>query len=208
MARFVHYHCSSCDRIFRYLHHPSDAPGPETCTLCGAFVAKDPPPEPVFAPAAPLIRENAYARSIDRVYRAQEQSSLDRADAGEALLERMYRDQPVEDGPEREMIEHARKLELAGLKSGIKMTNMQDPSSMREGDMAAIGAVAGTPPGLREGGQVAQFQALGGQVPNYAPGIAPHTGDQARQAIVAQHGAQAQAMTARGQMSPTFFDRS
>jgi hypothetical protein len=203
MARFVHYRCPDCEGTFKYMHHPSDAPPPDRCPLCEAWVSTEAPPEEVFVPQAPRIRENAYAKSIDRVYREQEQASIERADEAAAALEDVYRAQPKEDGPAEPLIDHMQKAEIMGLRSGIKITDMKDPSSMREGDSAAISS---TPPSLREGGATAAFQNLGGAIPNHTPGIGP-PGEATRQALSAQHGSRAQVMTAQGQMRPTYIDR-
>jgi transposase-like protein len=200
--RSQRYRCPDCAGEFVHSFLSSESKYPERCPLCNAWVSGDSPPDEVFVPATPLIRENAYARSIDQVYRAEEKASADRAEDAVAHLEAIFRDQPKIDGPEGEAVAHAQKLELAGLKSGLKITDMRDPTSMREGDMAAI---APTPAPLTQGGLTAQFQNPAG-IPNFTPGV-PGVGDALREGIVSGHATRAQAMTAQGQLGPTFIDR-
>lgn len=201
MAKFIHYRCPDCAGVFRHLHHPSDAPPPERCPLCGAWVSSDAPPDPVFVPQAPRIRENAYAQSIDRVYRAEERASEQRAADAVATLEDVYRQQPKEGGPADEAVAHAQKLELAGLRAGIKITDMKDPTSMREGDVAAV---TSTPKSLQEGGAVARFQNFAGAPPTAG---SPGVGDGIRQLLTAGHGQRAASLGARDQLAPRFVDR-
>lgn len=75
MAIYRTYECGSCDRQFRWLHHPSDDPPPERCPLCGAPTDGD----PVFSPAAPAIK-GVMGIAADQVYRAMEASSEARAE--------------------------------------------------------------------------------------------------------------------------------
>jgi hypothetical protein len=174
-ARHKHYKCPDCGGVFRHrILSPDDGP-PDRCALCQSWMNMEAPPEPVFVPEAPGIRENAYARSIDRVYRAEEAASIQRAKDAADILE-------------------VKESDMAHL----KITNMRDPSEMREGDISAI---APTPPSLQSGGSYAGFQLLGGAVPNHAPGVGPaQAGDQARQMINQLHAERGAQVVAKGQM--------
>ena len=207
MARFIHYRCPDCDRVFRHLHHPSDAPPPDRCPLCGAWVSGEEPPQPVFVPQAPLIRENAYAKSIDSVFRANEAASIERANEAAGQLEDLYRVQAKDEF--QNVTEEFQRSAVASLKSNLKITDMKDPSSMREGDVAAV---APTPPSLREGGSIARFQNLGGAVPNHQPGVGPeHLGTATAEAISgplgSHHRARAEALARQGQIAPSYGQR-
>jgi len=70
MAFYRVYQCGSCDRKFRFLHHPSDAPPPDRCPLCGSPTDG----EPVFNPEAPALGGVASI-AVDQVYRSMEASS-------------------------------------------------------------------------------------------------------------------------------------
>jgi len=72
MAFFRNYQCPECNGVFRFLHHPSDAPPPDRCQLCAAWMLDT--PEPVFVPQAPGIG-TLQAKSHDDVYRAMEDAS-------------------------------------------------------------------------------------------------------------------------------------
>jgi hypothetical protein len=138
MARYQHYRCPECGGTFRFLHEHSDTPPPDRCPLCNAWVSEDEPPQPVFVAQAPGIRKSAYTKSVDQTYRAMEQSSIERADEAAALLESDYAAQPKDehDG----LVKATQKEQIAQLRSELKLTNMKDPSQMREGDTAHIGS--------------------------------------------------------------------
>ena len=81
MACYRTYQCLSCERKFRYLHHPSDEPPPANCPLCGASTDGA---SAVFDPVAPAIR-GTIGIAADQVYRAMEASSASRAEEMAAL---------------------------------------------------------------------------------------------------------------------------
>lgn len=179
MARFVDYRCPDCNGVFRHLHHPSDEPPPDRCALCGAWVSDDEPLDELFVPKAPRIAKSAYAKSVNQVYRKMEESSIERAREAADMA----------GVPESDM-------------SHLKITNMRDPSEMREGDTAAImpsTAVAAqrlTTPTAKPG-----FQQYGGGVPDHAPGVG---GYQQRNAVMTDirstHSQRASAMVRAGEL--------
>src|SRR5690349_4958424 len=132
MARFIVYECPDCRGRFRWLHHPSDAPPPERCQCCGAWMSDDEPPIEVFEPAAPMIRKNVYAKSIDQTYREMERQSADRANEAASILEDSYNAQP-HDEEFSGLLKATQAEQVAQIKSELKITNMADPSSTREG---------------------------------------------------------------------------
>lgn len=169
MARFVFYRCPDCGGTFRHLHHPSDDPPPDRCALCHSWMSDQEPPEEVFVPQAPLIRENTYAKSVDQVYRQTEADSIGRAEEAGDMLEAAYRAQHIDD-EHSGLVRVEQKNEIAKLKSELKITNMRDPSEMREGDTAGIMPASDAAKRLTNGPAVPGFQQLQGGVPNYAPG--------------------------------------
>lgn len=170
------YRCPDCQRIFR---HPAENPPPDRCPLCHAWVSEDEPPEEVFVPQSPAIQKLAFNKSVKQVYRAVEESSIQRAkDAAD-----------MAGVPESEM-------------AHLKVTNMRDPSEMRQGDMAAImpsPSVAAQ--SLTVGASAPGFQQFGGAVPNHAPGVG---GYEERNAVVSgistTHVSRAAAMTRAGNL--------
>jgi hypothetical protein len=178
MAKYVYYKCPDCGGTFRHMHVLLDDPPPERCELCGAWVADDEPPEAVFVPQAPRIRESPFAKSVDQTYRAMEESSIQRAkDAAD-----------MAGVPESEM-------------SHIKITNMRDPSEMREGDIAAILPAASTAAAQRltVGPSVPAFQQMSGGIANYAPGLGP-TGASTVASVTTGHHQRAVQMIRAGNM--------
>jgi hypothetical protein len=200
VARYLTYQCPDCDGKFRHLQHPSDCPPPDRCPLCGSWVSEDAPPEPVFVPQAPLIGGNLYGKSIEQVYRQNERASIERSEEAASLLETTFAAQPKDEHDP--LVHDTQRHQIADMRSSLKMTNMVDPSSLREGDISAI---APTPQSLTSGGSKAAFQNLGGVMPNHAPGVGPAmVGETTRQGVAAQHASRAQAMTQRGQLAPAY----
>ena len=194
MARYQAYKCPECEGVFRHFHHPDDSPPPDRCVLCGAWVSEGAPPEPVFVPQAPGIRKSDYVKSVDQVYRTYEDASIQRAEDAADHLDQQLRDNGVD--------EETRRKEIFELKSGLKVTNMRDPSEMREGDMAAImPAATQAAQNLSIGPSRPGFQEMAGGVPNHAPGVGPaKTGESTRQSITAGHSQRAAQMIQAGNM--------
>lgn len=113
MAKFQHYHCSACGKIFKFFHATSDDPPPAACQLCGAIMDED--AVPTFVPQAPGIRKSALVASENQVYRHMEAASIARAEEA-----------------------RSRHNLTAAEASAIKITNMREIGEMREGDTAAI----------------------------------------------------------------------
>jgi len=179
MARYVDYRCPECSGKFRWLHHPSDAPPPDRCPLCHAWVSEDEPPEQIFVPKAPMIKKSLMAKSWDQTARAIEEASIQRA--------KMVAD---EFGvPESEV-------------SHMKITNMREPNEMREGDTAVISSPI--PQGqTRQSGALpsAAFQGMVPSIPGYSPGTggSPEmTGIMSR--VRSHHPIAQRALTAAGTM--------
>jgi hypothetical protein len=187
MAFYQYYRCPDCGGTFRWLHHPSDSPPPNRCELCKAWMNLD-VPEPVFVPLAPGIRKSPYVKSVDQTYRAMESASIDRA---------------------REAADIAGVSEAE--MSHLKITNMVDPTSLREGDVSAItpsqdnitkfmqsnpGIGGGYNP-LNVGGAIVtgeQLAAAAHQGPH------PHSGDTIRAATASSHRDRAWQMQRAGEM--------
>jgi len=83
MAKFRFWRCPDCGGTFKHLHHPSDAPPPDRCALCGAWMSDA---EPTFVPQAPGIRNGAKVRAVEDVYYAMEDGSKARAEAAAQIL--------------------------------------------------------------------------------------------------------------------------
>ena len=192
MARFVFgYRCPEC--AGKFVWEQSKEP-PERCPLCHAWVSEDEPT--VFQPKAPAIRKSAYTKSVDQTYRAMESRSIERAEDAASMLERKYAAQPKDeyDG----LVRQTQKEQVERLRSELKLTNMKDPSQMREGDTAYIGPRLADPSSAVVRG--ASFQGLaGGSVPDAAPGVGGgRTGlDAVRNATRATHSATARAIVSR-----------
>jgi hypothetical protein len=195
MARFVHYRCPDCGGTFRWLHHPSDSPPPDRCTLCNAWVSEDEPPEEVFVPQAPGIAKSNYAKSIDQTYRATEEASIARANDAAGQLEDAYRkedrESPFEGDPA--VLREFQRNQVAEMRSGLKITDMKDPSSMREGDNAAVNKPVQVPgAGFQSFEGATARDALGGGGGMNAPFVSAATRD---------HSARASAMIRAGQIA-------
>lgn len=139
MARYISYRCPDCQQTFRHLHHPSDAPPPDRCPLCGAWGWADEPPQ-VFVPEAPGIRKSTYAKSFDMTARNIEDASIQRADEAADQLRDHYaaeRKANPHQGNEA-LLDKMERDQIAEMRSGLKVTNMRDPTEMREGDRSVI----------------------------------------------------------------------
>ncbi|HEV2225093.1 MAG TPA: hypothetical protein VGR84_19025 [Candidatus Acidoferrales bacterium] len=196
MSVFRHYRCPDCGGTFRHFHRLRDDPPPDFCEWdpklnggregCGVLLNDD--LAPVFVPQAPGIRKSPYVKSVDQVYRNMETSSIDRA---------------------REAADMAGVSESA--MSHLKITNMKDPSSVREGESSAI-----LPP-LPQNPIGAGFNPLtmaGGQAMSGAAfalaargGDGAGTGEGMRAKISSSHNDRAWAMQQRGQMRPTYYPK-
>jgi hypothetical protein len=133
MAKFQHYKCPECGGVFKFLHERSDTPPPDRCLLCDAWVSED---EPVFVPQAPRIKKSHYTKSVDQTYRNMESASIERAEEAAGILESEYAAQPKDEHDS--LVKVTQREEIANLRSDLKITNMRDPSEMREGDTAHI----------------------------------------------------------------------
>jgi hypothetical protein len=161
------YRCPECAEKFRWPQHASP---PERCPLCKAWVSEEEPGE--FVPKAPAIRKSPYTKSVDQTYRAMEQASIERAREAASAL-------------------GVSEAEV----SNLKLTNMKDPSQMREGETAAI--LPSVDPAVAKG---AGFQTLGGKPPDYQPGVGGGRGplDAVRNAMTSNHRTRAGAMIRAG----------
>lgn len=194
MAVFRAYRCPDCGGIFKFLHHPSDAPPPDQCQLCHAWM-RDDVPEPVFVPQAPGIRKSLIVKSMDQTYRAMESASIERAQEAADMA----------GVPVSEM-------------SHLKITDLKDPSNMRAGDISAVTPPAGTGAGQNQvahmmqqmgnniGGGFNPLNVAGSAVPGQMlaaqahSGDAPHAGEAIRSTVGSTHRDRAWAMQQRGQM--------
>jgi len=131
--------CPDCEEQFTHFHVPPSSPPPERCPVCRAWVSDETPPTEVFVPQAPMIR-NGYAQAVDQAYRRTEEASVQRADEARTMLEDSYRagekESPAQE--DRAIVEEFQRHQAAELHSTTKITNMKDPSQMREGDIAYI----------------------------------------------------------------------
>jgi hypothetical protein len=173
MAKFRYWRCPDCSGVFKHLHVLSDDPPPDRCVLCGSWMSTETPPDETFVPVSPPIKKSAYARSVDQSYRAMEAASIGRAEEAASILETEYAKQP-KDEFDSGLLRATQREEVAAIQSELKITNMRDPSEMREGDTAYIA------PGVSQARQNLMtptggpgFQQLAGAVPNYAPGVGP-----------------------------------
>jgi hypothetical protein len=169
--------------------------------------------EPVFVPQAPLIRKSAYAQSVDQTYRTMEESSAQRANEAAGMLEDQYRaDNKAYEG-DPALLHDFQRDQVAKMKSELKITDMVDPSQMREGDTSVTPGhsadVSAAAARLSVGPNRPQFQNLGGSVPTTpGPGrgahaaMTGHTGwqDGTAPVVNTQHQARAAAFAARGEM--------
>ena len=208
MAKYRWWRCPDCSGTFRDLQVLSDDPPPERCALCHAWMSLDHPPEETFVPTAPGIRKSAYARAVDQSYRAQEEASILRAEDAADQLRAAYRAEdrasPHEGNPA--ILADFQKNAIDELKSGLKITNMKDPSQMRPGDTAVIGpSVEAAAQRLSIGPSRPAFQMFKGPPPNHAPGVGPtNAGDTIRQLVGGSHGSRATQMIQAGQLAPAY----
>jgi hypothetical protein len=183
MAKFQHYRCPECGGVFKFLHERSDTPPPDRCLLCNAWVSED---EPVFVPQAPRIKKSPFTKSVDQTYRNMEEASIHRADEAAGILESEYAAQPKDEHDS--LVRVMQKEEIANLRSDLKITNMRDPSEMREGDTAHI-----PKPTMASG---ASFQPYAGSVSGSA--VSPMTST--IKEFTANHTARAIGMIRAGNM--------
>lgn len=203
MARFVSYKCPDCRGLFRYLHHPSDAPPPDRCPLCKAWVSDEAPISPVFEPKAPRIRKSKYVKSVDASYRAMEAASIQRADEAADKLADVYRADNKNDPHQgnQAILDEFQRSQVAEVRSSMKMTDMVDPTQMRPGDTATVPGAEAARQRLSTPLSAPGFQQLGGVIDNHAPGIGPvRAGDSTRQLVASNHSTQAAAMIRAGQL--------
>ena len=203
-ARFRSYRCPDCGGVFRHLHETSESPPPSRCALCAAWM--EDAPEPVFTPQAPGIRKSPLVKSVDQTYRAMEEASIQRAEEAAG----MAWDQAHAAGMTDAQIRDTRVADM----SEIKITNMKDPSQMREGDTAVIAPSRPSPvvqslQALSAQGQGGGFTPLNvnGQV---MPGqllasaahgdIYPHAGAKVLQRTLTDHAERAFHMQKAGEM--------
>lgn len=187
MARFQHYHCSACGKVFRYCHVLLDEPPPAACQLCGAIM--DEAAAPVFVPQAPGIRKSLLVESEQKLYRSMEAASIRRAEEAASMA----------------------GVPTAAM-SSIKITNMRELGEMREGDTAAIMPATKTeaipisdPAAIsRQGGynplMTPQGAMTGDMFARAVPtGDAPRAGDQVRAQVLSGHRERAWRLTVAGQ---------
>jgi hypothetical protein len=208
MARYRYFRCPDCGGTFKDLQVLSDDPPPNRCALCHAWMNMDLPPEEAFVPLAPGIKKSAYAQAVDQTHRATEKASIERSEEAAGLLADAYRAQNRANPQEgdRAILDDFEKNQIAELKSGLKITNMKDPSEMRPGDTAVIGPSAdAAAQRLSIGPSAPGFQTFAGPPPNYAPGVGPaHAGEGARQMTNQWHAANAGAVVRAGQLAPAY----
>jgi hypothetical protein len=190
LAKFQHYRCPECAGVFRHTHLLLDkSDPPDRCPLCQAWVNEDEPPDEAFVPQAPRIKKSPYVKSVDQTYRNMEEASILRADEAAGILESTYAAQPKD---EHDSLVRATQLEeIALLKSELKITNMRDPSEMREGDTAHIPKPAS--PAIPTG---ASFQPYAGSVSGAA--VSPMAST--IKSFTANHTPRAMAMIRAGNM--------
>lgn len=186
MAFYRHYACPDCGGTFKHMHVLSDDPPPDRCPLCGSWVSEAPPP--VFVPQAPGIAKSAMSKSIDQTYNGIMDASIQRAEEAGAMLDDQLRAAGVDD--------ETRRYHVAEAVSQTKITNLREPSEMREGDTAYIGpSSAAAAERLSIGASKPGFQAFGG-----APRGSGANAQMVSQAT-ADHNARATAMIAAGRMN-------
>jgi hypothetical protein len=174
MAHFQSWACPDCGGKFRHLHHPDDAPPPDRCPLCDAWLSDA---EPTFIPQAPAVR-SGVAQAVDDVYRGTEDSSRLRT----------------------EMMAQIGGGSASDYAHTI-VTNMKD--NQKPGDIAYVAPppnpvtqVMAATPNLTGHQQNALAFAEANRV-----GVGAYAGERARQATVAQHRQQVQALVGAGQLA-------
>jgi hypothetical protein len=192
MARFViRYRCPECGESFSY---PADTPqdAPDRCQVCHAWMSDEEPTE--FVPKAPAIRKSPYVKAVDQIYRQTESQSIDRANEAASLLDDEYRRQPKDEYSDSPLMAEMQKSQLDDMKSGLKITNMREPTEMREGDTAAIMPKTSPNSPVAQG---AGFQNFNGPVSG-----APGSGDMVNfvKSFTAEHTPRAVGMIREGNM--------
>ena len=205
MAVYRYYRCPDCGSKFRYLHHPNPEEDPfdGECPICNSGGA-----EITFFPTAPGIRKSPLVKSVDQTYRGMEEASIQRAKEAESIAWDAARASGMTDT-------QIRDTKITDM-SNIKITNMRDPSEMREGDTASIGPPPTSPvvhslknmaaqgggggfnPLVTAGGNVIPGQVLAQNA--HADGIQPHAGEFIRQATNMSHNERAWKMQKAGEM--------
>jgi len=205
MSVYRYYRCRDCGSTFRYLHHPNPEEDPfdGECPVCNAAAGAD----LTFMAVAPGIRKNPYVKSADQTYRAMEEASIQRSKDAES----MAWDAAHASGMTDTQIRDTRIADM----SSIKITNMRDPSEMREGDVAAITPSAPSPvvqsmKALAAQGGGGGFNPLvinGAAVPGqvlaqsaHNDGISPRAGENIRRSINIGHNERAFQMQQAGQI--------
>ncbi len=209
MAKYRYWRCPDCGGTFKDLQVLTDDPPPDRCSLCHAWMNLDEPPEETFVPQAPGIKKSVFAQSVEQSYRAMEEASVHRAEDAADQLRDAYRaeDRNSPHEGDRAILDDFQKNQIAELKSGLKITNMREPSEMRPGDSAVIGPSAeAAKQRLSVGPSAPGFQMLeGGRPSNFAPGVGPsNAGDAIRQMVGGSHGSRAAQMIQAGQMAPAY----
>lgn len=205
MSVYRYYRCRDCGSKFRYLHHPNPEEDPfdGDCPVC----ASDAGAEVTFFPTSPGIRKSPLTKSVDQTYRSMEEASIQRAKEAESVAWDAARASGMTDT-------QIRDTKIANMDS-LKITNMRDPSEMREGDVAAItpttpspviqsmralsqqGGGGGFNPLTLAGGTVIPGQVL---AQNAHSDIAPHAGDNIRKLTNLSHNERAWKMQKAGEM--------
>lgn len=205
MAVYRYYRCRGCGSTFRYLHHPNPEEDPfdGDCPVCNVDTGAD----PTFHAVAPGIRKSPLVKSVDQTYNAMMEASVQRSKEAESLAW----DAAHASGMTDQQIRDTRIADM----SGIKITNMRDPSEMREGDTAAITPSAPTPvvqsmKNLAQQGGGGGFNPItinGAAVPGqvlaqnaHSDGISPHAGRDVLRATGMSHRERAFRMQQAGQL--------
>ena len=160
----------------------------------------------MFTPQAPGIRKSPLVKSVDQTYRAMEEASIQRADEASG----MAWDHAHAAGMTDAQIRDTRIADM----NEIKITNMRDPSEMREGDTAAI--TPSRPSPVVQNLQALQAQGMGGgfnplnvngqAVPGQLlagaahEGVYPHAGENTRRALSTDHAERSWRMQKAGEM--------
>lgn len=171
------YKCPDCNGTFKFMHVLLNDPPPDRCELCGSWMNMDRPPEPVFVPQAPAVK-GKVAAAVDEVYRGTEDASRLRAEMMAQL-----------GGGSASDYAHTH------------ITNMRD--NQKPGDIAyvapppnPVSQIMAANPGVTGHQQNAMAFAEANRV-----GIGAYAGEKARQATVAQHRQQMQAIVGAGQLA-------
>lgn len=170
------YRCPDCTRVFEHSWYNSDEEFPDRCPLCGSWVSGDEPPTEVFVPRAPYVKTSETAKAVDDVYHGLEDGSKLRA----------------------EMMAQA----AGGSASDFAHTQI---TNIRTGQ----GVVAAMPPPQNDVSQMmTATPGITGHQQNAIAfaeanrhGVGAFAGERARQATVAQHRQQLNAIIGAGQLA-------